>query len=163
MFEVSGRQYPVEIIHAESGDSPDDPDKTVARVVECMHEVAERHPTMEMFSSSSPVNVRFANSRGNLVVRLVVNSTSFRCTPAFPVRPAEGRSFRRSQANRLSTNVAETSLTVPGIRVVIDSGLVRINRFSARRGINRLPIEGVSIASANQRAGRAGRVASAGT
>ena len=57
----------------------------------------------------------------------------------------------------LATNVAETSLTVPGIRYVIDSGLVRISRYSARSRIQRLPIETISQASANQRSGRCGR------
>ena len=54
----------------------------------------------------------------------------------------------------LSTNVAETSLTVPGIRYVIDTGVARISRYSVRSKIQRLPIEPVSQASANQRAGR---------
>lgn len=58
----------------------------------------------------------------------------------------------------LSTNVAETSLTVPGIRYVIDSGLARISRYSYRSKVQRLPVEPVSQASANQRAGRCGRV-----
>lgn len=59
----------------------------------------------------------------------------------------------------LATNVAETSLTLPGIRYVIDPGLARISRFSAAAGIQRLPIEAISQASANQRAGRCGRIA----
>ncbi|WP_246777811.1 ATP-dependent RNA helicase HrpA [Buchananella hordeovulneris] len=59
----------------------------------------------------------------------------------------------------LATNVAETSLTVPGIRYVIDPGLARISRFSHRTKVQRLPIEPVSRASADQRAGRCGRVA----
>ena len=59
----------------------------------------------------------------------------------------------------LATNVAETSLTVPGIRYVIDPGLARISRYSRRLKVQRLPIEKISQASANQRAGRCGRVA----
>src|SRR6185503_20458066 len=59
----------------------------------------------------------------------------------------------------LSTNVAETSLTVPGIRYVIDPGTARISRYSIRTKVQRLPIEPVSQASARQRAGRCGRVA----
>ncbi|MEP6956506.1 MAG: helicase-related protein, partial [Chthoniobacterales bacterium] len=59
----------------------------------------------------------------------------------------------------LATNVAETSLTIAGIRVVLDSGLARIARFDARRGINTLLVEKISRASADQRAGRAGRTA----
>lgn len=59
----------------------------------------------------------------------------------------------------LATNVAETSVTVPGIRYVVDTGLVRISRYSYRTKVQRLPIEPISQASANQRAGRCGRVA----
>jgi ATP-dependent helicase HrpA len=59
----------------------------------------------------------------------------------------------------LATNVAETSLTVPGIRYVVDTGLARVSRYSRRLKVQRLPIEKVSQASANQRAGRCGRVA----
>ena len=59
----------------------------------------------------------------------------------------------------VATNVAETSLTIDGVRVVIDSGLARIARFDPRRGINTLFIEKISRASADQRAGRAGRTA----
>ena len=71
------------------------------------------------------------------------------------------RVFEAHQTHRivLATNVAETSLTVPGIRYVIDPGLARISRYSNRTKVQRLPIEPVSRASANQRAGRCGRVA----
>ena len=71
------------------------------------------------------------------------------------------RVFEAHQTRRivLATNVAETSLTVPGIRYVIDPGLARISRYSNRTKVQRLPIEPISRASANQRAGRCGRVA----
>ena len=59
----------------------------------------------------------------------------------------------------LATNVAETSLTVPGIRFVIDSGLARISRYSVRAKVQRLPVERISKASAEQRKGRCGREA----
>src|SRR5213078_2330927 len=58
----------------------------------------------------------------------------------------------------LATNVAETSLTVPGIRYVVDTGVARISRYSMRTKVQRLPIEAISQASANQRSGRCGRV-----
>ena len=76
-------------------------------------------------------------------------------------RSAQNRIFSASNGRRvvLSTNVAETSLTVPGIRYVIDSGLARISRYSTSAKVQRLPIEPVSQASCNQRAGRCGRVA----
>ena len=62
-------------------------------------------------------------------------------------------------ARLLATNVAETSLTVPGIRYVVDPGTARISRYSARLKVQRLPIEPISQASADQRKGRCGRVA----
>jgi ATP-dependent helicase HrpA len=61
----------------------------------------------------------------------------------------------------LATNVAETSLTVPGIRYVVDPGTARISRYSPRTKVQRLPIEPISQASADQRKGRCGRVAGA--
>ena len=69
--------------------------------------------------------------------------------------------FGRLQQFRviLATNVAETSLTVPGVRYVIDPGTARISRYSVASKVQRLPIEAISQASANQRAGRSGRVA----
>ena len=71
------------------------------------------------------------------------------------------RIFQSHRGRRivLSTNVAETSLTVPGVRYVVDTGTARISRYSHRLKVQRLPIEPVSQASANQRAGRCGRVA----
>jgi len=71
------------------------------------------------------------------------------------------RIFKPSGRRRivLSTNVAETSLTVPGIRYVIDSGVARVKRYSYRNKVEMLQVERISKASANQRAGRCGRVA----
>ncbi|HAW30086.1 MAG TPA: hypothetical protein DCY03_18515, partial [Planctomycetaceae bacterium] len=73
----------------------------------------------------------------------------------------QNKVFRPSSYRRIviATNVAESSITVPGIRYVIDTGLARISRYSSRSQVQRLPIEAVSQASANQRAGRCGRVA----
>ena len=72
----------------------------------------------------------------------------------------QSRIFKRGARQRivLATNVAETSITVPGIRAVIDSGLARISRYSPRNRLQRLPIEPVSRASADQRKGRCGRI-----
>ena len=71
------------------------------------------------------------------------------------------RVFKQHSTRRiiLSTNVAETSLTVPGVRYVVDAGTARVSRYSKRLKVQRLPIEPVSQASANQRSGRCGRVA----
>src|SRR5207342_1672860 len=76
--------------------------------------------------------------------------------------PAEQQRIFQSHPGRrvvLATNVAETSLTVPGIRYVIDPGTARVSRYSHRLKVQRLPIEKISQASANQRKGRCGRVA----
>ena len=74
----------------------------------------------------------------------------------------QDNTFKPANARRiiLATNVAETSLTVPGIRFVIDTGLARVKRYSYRKKVEQLHIEPVSQAAANQRAGRCGRVAS---
>ncbi len=86
-----------------------------------------------------------------------------RCTPGCRRPSSTGSSSaRRTRSKRrvvLATNVAETSLTVPGVRYVVDTGVARISRYSKRLKVQRLPIEAVSQASANQRAGRCGRVA----
>ncbi len=73
----------------------------------------------------------------------------------------QSRIFQSGSRRRvvLATNVAETSITVPGIRAVIDSGLARVSRYSARSRLQRLPIEAISQASADQRKGRCGRLA----
>ena len=82
--------------------------------------------------------------------------------PLYSRLPAEqqDRVFGRGSAPRivLATNVAETSVTVPGIRYVVDTGTARVNRYSTRLGVQQLQIEGISQAAANQRAGRCGRV-----
>ena len=74
---------------------------------------------------------------------------------------AQHRVFEKHRLRRivLATNVAETSLTVPSIRYVIDPGVARISRYSNKTKVQRLPIEPISQASANQRSGRCGRVA----
>ena len=90
-------------------------------------------------------------------------SNQFEVMPLYARLPAseQRKIFSKSTKRRilLATNIAETSLTVPNIRYVIDFGEARISRFSLRSRIQRLPIEAISQASANQRAGRCGRIA----
>jgi ATP-dependent helicase HrpA len=95
----------------------------------------------------------------------VLRKANLKFTEVLPLyarlTPAEQQKIFQPRAGRkivLATNVAETSLTVPGIRYVIDSGTARISRYSYRAKVQRLPIEAVSQASANQRKGRCGRV-----
>ncbi|MBX3094665.1 MAG: ATP-dependent RNA helicase HrpA [Cryobacterium sp.] len=108
---------------------------------------------------------------GEADIRDAADAITARSLPATEVLPLYGRlsaadqhrvfESRRAPGIRrrvvLATNVAETSLTVPGIKYVIDAGTARISRYSARSKIQRLPIEAISQASANQRSGRAGR------
>ena len=82
----------------------------------------------------------------------------YRFLGVFLRRNSTGFSPHTTQRIILATNVAETSLTVPGIRYVIDSGVARISRYSHRTKIQRLPIEEISQASAKQRSGRCGRL-----
>ena len=86
------------------------------------------------------------------ILPLYAQAVDARAAPRVPAAAARG-------AIVLATNVAETSLTVPGIRYVVDPGIARISRYSARLKVQRLPIEPVSQASADQRKGRCGRVA----
>ena len=97
-----------------------------------------------------------ADGRARTVGAVEVVPLYSRLSAAEQHRVFEPHSVRRIV---LATNVAETSLTVPGIRYVVDPGLARISRYSNRTKVQRLPIEPVSQASANQRAGRCGRVA----
>ena len=100
--------------------------------------------------------VRAGEDRGALPGSIEILPLYARLTAAEQHRVFEPHRLRRVV---LATNVAETSLTVPGIRYVVDPGLARISRYSNRTKVQRLPIEPVSQASANQRAGRCGRVA----
>ncbi|WP_184454325.1 DUF3418 domain-containing protein [Schaalia hyovaginalis] len=103
-----------------------------------------------------PRGVRAGETKGARPTDIEIVPLFARLSAAEQHRVFEEHRLRRVV---LATNVAETSLTVPGIRYVIDPGLARISRYSNRTKVQRLPIEPVSQASANQRAGRCGRVA----
>src|SRR5699024_9363973 len=106
---------------------------------------------------------------GEREIRDVVDALAGMNLPATEVLPLYGRLsaaeqhrvFSRHTGRRIvvATNVAETSLTVPGIRYVVDTGTARISRYSQRLKVQRLPTEPISQASANQRSGRCGRLA----
>jgi len=166
VVQVSGRGYPVDIIYqpfdAESAneDRPDrDLYQSIADAVRRLDKL-HRHADILVFLSGE----REIREAGDFLSR-----QNFRHTEILPLyarlsTAEQQRVFHPGAARRivLSTNVAETSLTVPRIHCVIDSGLVRISRYAHRSRIQRLPIEPVSRASADQRAGRCGRLA-AGT
>ena len=115
-----------------------------------------RHPRVPAGRAGDPRHRRRAASAGPRDRR------GFDIVPLYSRLSAaeQHRVFERHTRRRvvLATNVAETSLTVPGIRYVIDTGVARISRYSARTKVQRLPIEPISQASAQQRSGRCGRV-----
>ena len=170
VIEVSGRTYPVEIrwrpIEREEPATPakgekkdkDAPDQ-IAAILDATDELARLGP--------GDILVFLPGERE---IRDTAEALSKHHPPGTEILPLFSRLsvaeqdaiFKPTSALRrivLATNVAETSLTVPGIRYVIDPGTARVKRYSARNKVEQLLIEKVSQASANQRAGRCGRVA----
>ena len=121
---------------------------------------ARRAPRRPTSSCSSPASARSATPPTPSPPSSCPTPRCSRSSPGCP-RPSSTGSSTAASGRRiiLATNVAETSLTVPGIGYVVDTGTARISRYSQRTKVQRLPIEPVSRASASQRAGRCGRVA----
>jgi ATP-dependent helicase HrpA len=163
IIEVSGRTYPVEVRYRPIAD-PDDKDEDrdqVTAITDAVGELEREGPGDILVFLSGEQEIRdtadaLKGKAGLDVLPLYSRLSSAEQHRVFEV-PA-GRSLR-SRRVVLATNVAETSLTVPGIRYVIDPGTARISRYSLRTKVQRLPIEAISQASANQRKGRCGRVA----
>ena len=168
VVEVSGRTYPVEIRYRPLVELPEEDEEGEAivrdqteAIVEACAELGREGPgdilvflpgereirdTAEVLAASTDQLDR----RGVEIVPLYSRLSA----------TEQHKVFARHTGRRivLATNVAETSLTVPGIRYVVDSGVARISRYSARTKVQRLPIEAISQASAQQRSGRCGRV-----
>ncbi|MGH3470787.1 MAG: ATP-dependent RNA helicase HrpA, partial [Nocardioidaceae bacterium] len=156
VIEVSGRVYPVEVRYRELVE-----DQTQG-VVDAVQELIAEGPGDILAFFSGEREIRDATDALKKVKpRRAIDA--FDVLPLFSRLSAaeQHRVFGPHTGRRvvLATNVAETSLTVPGIRFVVDTGFARISRFSARTKVQRLPIEPISRASANQRQGRCGRVA----
>ncbi|BBX22646.1 ATP-dependent helicase HrpA [Mycolicibacter terrae] len=181
IIEVSGRTYPVEIryrplevaVPASAADDPDDPDREIVRtemrdeieaIVDAIGELQAEPPGDVLVFLSGEREIRDTAEALN---GLRLGVTSLEVLPLYARLPTaeQQKVFARRPASNLTrrvvlaTNVAETSLTVPGIRYVIDPGNARISRYSRRLKVQRLPIEPISQASAAQRAGRCGRTA----
>ncbi len=181
VIEVSGRTYPVEIRYRPlvgdagagadgSGESDDEgaaaSDRDVQRgILDALDELERESSGDVLVFLSGEGEIRDAEQavrahtmrRGGAGVTEVLPLYG-RLSSADQHRvfePSKVAGLRRRVV--LATNVAETSLTVPGIRYVIDAGTARISRYSARSKVQRLPIEAISQASANQRSGRSGR------
>jgi len=155
IIEVSGRTYPVEVRYRP---------------------VAEEDDQDQLQGILNAVNELQAEGRGDILIFMngereirdtaeALQKQNLKHTEILPLfarlsAQEQNKIFHPSSLNRivLATNVAETSLTVPGIKYVIDPGTARISRYSYRTKVQRLPIEPISQASANQRKGRCGRV-----
>ena len=155
VVEVSGRSYPVEIVYNHPDDTDTDRDRMI---VDCLQEIQANH-------KQGDVLVFLSGEREIREVNLALKRAQLPHTEIVPLYARlslaeQSKIFSAHRGRRvvLSTNVAETSLTVPGIRYVIDTGRARVSRYSFRSKVQRLPIEAISQASANQRAGRCGRV-----
>ncbi len=155
VIEVEGRLFPIEDIYLEPEEDEDLPD-AVAR-------------SAELLSTFDPAGDILVFLPGEREIRSAAEMLSGRNYPHTEILPLFGRLssseqnriFQKNTSSRriiLATNVAETSLTIPGIRFVIDSGLVRLSRYNPSGGIQELHVEFLSKASARQRRGRCGRL-----
>jgi len=158
IISVEGRTFPVEMRYRPIGDDPADDRDQVQAVIDAVEELAHEGPGDVLVFLSGE---REIHDTADAIRRLDLRHTEVLPLYARLSAVEQHRIFQPHPGRRvvLSTNVAETSLTVPGVRFVVDAGSARISRYSHRLKVQRLPIEAVSQASANQRAGRCGRVA----
>jgi len=176
IIEVSGRSYPVDIEYRppgitgnsseNNGDNRSDKNRDNNADNHFHQAVIAAVDEAASYDRLGDILIFLAGEREIRDLTHALQQHSMADTEILPLysrlSPAEqDRIFKTHRGRRivLATNVAETSLTVPGIRFVIDSGVARISRYSSQRKIQCLPIEAISQASANQRAGRCGRVA----
>ncbi|MEU6282006.1 ATP-dependent RNA helicase HrpA [Streptomyces sp. NPDC047028] len=161
IIEVSGRTYPVEVryrplLEEASGDGADADRDQITAITDAVEEL--------MGEGKGDVLVFLSGEREIRDTADALIKKQYKFTEVLPLyarlsHAEQHRVFQPHTGRRivLATNVAETSLTVPGIKYVIDPGFARISRYSHRTKVQRLPIEPVSQASANQRKGRCGR------
>ena len=168
IIEVSGRTYPVEIRYRPldeedylSDDEIEDDHDPTDGILDAIKELSKEAPGDILIFFSGEREIRDAK---DAIEAMVAKSPrlNYEVLPLYArlSLAEQHRVFSPGSRPRivLATNVAETSLTVPGIKYVIDTGTARISRYSARTKVQRLPIERISQASANQRSGRCGRV-----
>ncbi|MBO6258015.1 MAG: ATP-dependent RNA helicase HrpA, partial [Succinivibrio sp.] len=164
IIEVSGRTYPVEVVYMPPEDTLSDEDD-VDEEADLRHGVLRAVKYLLKEHGYGDILVFLPGERDIMDMAAFLNRQKL---PAVEILPLYAR-LATSEQNKifaphqgvrivLSTNVAETSLTVPGIRYVVDPGLARISRYSPRTKVQRLPVEKISQASANQRKGRCGRI-----
>lgn len=158
VLTVSGRTYPVEVRYRPPAEGKASETDLLQGILDAVQELQAEGPGDILIFASGEREIRdYAES---------INELQLSDTEVLPLYARlssheQNRVFQSHSKRRvvIATNVAETSLTVPGIRYVIDPGTVRISRYSYRTKVQRLPIEPISQASANQRKGRCGRIA----
>lgn len=156
VLDIPGRTFPVEVRYCPPANDDDDLSGTIVQVLE----------EILTTSGEGDILVFLPGERDIRACAQAIDAQGFANVLALPLLASlpsgeQRRAFICVPGKRrviLSTNVAETSVTIPGIRFVIDSGLARISRYSARAHIKRLQIEPISQASAEQRKGRCGRL-----
>jgi len=161
IVEVSGRSYPVNVEYCDhfDGGLPD-------QVLGAVEYVLEKESKGETHQKGGSFLVFLPGEREIREASEMLRKSQIKGVEVLPLyarlsQAEQQKIFKPKGARRivLATNVAETSLTVPGIHYVIDSGLVRMSRYSLKSKVQQLPIEDISQASANQRSGRCGRIA----
>ncbi|MEM9701351.1 MAG: ATP-dependent RNA helicase HrpA, partial [Planctomycetota bacterium] len=162
VIEVSGRTYPVEMRYRPLPE-PDENDRQPApeeHLADTVAEVCQEGPGDVLVFVPTEREIREVSQ--TLRCRRLPGGGETEILPLYGRLSVKEQQkvFKPSTGRRVvvATNVAESSLTVPGVRYVVDVGTARISRYAARTGVQRLPIEAVSKASARQRAGRCGRV-----
>ncbi len=168
VITVEGRTYPIEIVYLPPDEMPEKPQDTPEAVEQALlylldnerSSTARGGDVLVFLSGEREIletarHLRQAQQNNKLLQHCDIVPLYARLTLSEQQKIFAPHSERRVV---LSTNVAETSLTVPGIRYVIDSGYARISRYNHRTRVQRLPIEFIAQASANQRAGRCGRL-----
>ncbi|MCL6269292.1 ATP-dependent RNA helicase HrpA [Sansalvadorimonas sp. 2012CJ34-2] len=169
VIEVSGRTYPVEVLYRSLADLDVEAKDADERQMHGIYQALQEIEDLERGGIGhrlGDVLIFLPGERDIRETAKFLRDRKLRDTEILPLyarlsNAEQNRIFKPHSGRRviLSTNVAETSLTVPGIHYVIDPGTARISRYSIRGKVQRLPVEAVSQASANQRKGRCGRVA----
>ncbi len=162
VINVSGRTYPVEVRYRPYQSADDETSRTLQDgIIDAVNELSriDRGDILVFLSGERDIR-ETADALAKETGNRALDNTEVLPLLARLSNAEQNRIFHPSNKRRivLATNVAETSLTVPGIKYVIDSGVARISRYSWRSKIQRLPIEKISRASADQRKGRCGRV-----
>ncbi|HSK00418.1 MAG TPA: ATP-dependent RNA helicase HrpA [Kofleriaceae bacterium] len=157
VVEVSGRTYPVDVLYRPPRDDEADLADAVANTVNEIAEMDPRNDMLVFLPGEREIREAAAEVERRALPHTVVLPLYARLSAAEQQRVFQPAAQRRVV---LATNVAETSLTIPGIVYVVDTGVARVNRYSVRTGVSQLLIEPVSKASANQRKGRCGRTES---